>query len=54
MPHSSDNAVSASLQPIPSGKRAWNEPSITDEDVRNTAAKSTQATELATTSGPGS
>ena len=47
-----DGLVSNSVQPILSDKRAWNQPSITDEDVKNTAAKSSGAPETAQTDGP--
>ena len=43
---------SNSVQPVLSVKRAWNEPSITDEDIKNTAAKSAGAPETVNTSGP--
>jgi len=49
-----DDAGSASPQPVSSEKRVWNAPLVTDEAARNTAAKGTFATELATTNGPGS
>lgn len=44
-------AVSNSTQSNPSEKRSWNEPSITDEDARNTA-KSGGAETSYNTNGP--
>ena len=46
------SAVSKPAQPILSDKRVWNQPSITDEDVKNTAAKSAGAPETVNTAGP--
>ena len=53
MPHSSDD-TSIPAQPAQLAKRGWNTPSILDEDVRNTAAKSSVPTEFGNTGGPGS
>ena len=44
--------ASNSIQPVASQKRAWNQPSITDEDAKDTAAKSSSPAETPTTDGP--
>jgi hypothetical protein len=54
MQRSSVGGAASLTQPIHSGKRAWNDPSITDENVSNTAAKPFATAETPTTNGPAS